>query len=65
MLKSNRMNGISEVVTASKSVVEHLFNDHIYCDEKWCQPKKEMNEKKKEEGSQSFYRSKKKDKKLY
>ena len=65
MLKSNRMNGISEIVTASKSVVEHLFNDHIYCDEKWCQPKKEMNEKKKEEGSQSFYRSKKKDKKLY
>ena len=35
MLKSNRMNGISEIVTASKSVVEHLFNDHIYCDEKF------------------------------
>ena len=54
MINSNRMNEISEIVTASKAVVEHLFNDHIYCDENRCQPKKKMNEKKKEEDSQSF-----------
>ena len=65
MIKSNRMNEISEIVSASKAVVEHLFNKHMYCDEKWCRPKKHMNEQKKEEGSQSFYRCKKKYKKLY
>ena len=36
----------------------------MYCDEKWYRPKKEMNLKEKEEGSQSLYRCKKKDKKL-
>ena len=51
VIKSNRMNELSEILTASKNVVEHLFNDHIYCDEKWCRPKKEKNEKKKEDGS--------------
>ena len=59
------MNENSEIVTATKAVVEHFFNDNMYCDEKWFRLKKEMNEKKKEEGSQSFYRCKKKDKKLY
>ena len=39
MIKSNRMNEISEIVTASKAVVEHLFNKHMHCDEKWCRPK--------------------------
>ena len=59
MIKSNRMNELSQIVTASKAVVEHLFNEHMYCDEKWCRPKKQRNEQKKEEGSQSFYRCKK------
>ena len=65
MIKSNRMNEISEIVTAPKAVVEHLFNDHLYYGEKWCRPKKERNKKEKEEGSQSSYRCKRKDKKLY
>ena len=65
MIKFNHMNEISEIVTASKSVVEHLFNEHMYCDEKWSKPKKETNSKEKEEDSQSFYRCKQKDKKLY
>ena len=30
MMKSNRLNEISETVTASKAVVEHLFNGHMY-----------------------------------
>ena len=64
-IKSNRMNEISEIVTASKVAVEHFFNGHMYCDEKLCRPKKEMHLKEKEECSQSFYRCKKKDKKLY
>ena len=33
------MKGISETVQASKVVVEHLFDNHEYCDEKWCRPK--------------------------
>ena len=65
MIRSNRMKEISGIVTASKVVVEHLFNEHMYCDEKWCRPKKYMYFKEKEEGNQSFYRYKKKDKKLY
>ena len=65
MIKSNPMNELSEIVTVSKAVVENLFNDHIHCDEKGYRPKKERNEKKKEEDSQSFYRCKRKDKKLY
>ena len=65
MIKANRMNEISKIVSASKAVVEHLFNEHMYCDVKWCKPKQQMGKEKKEEGSQSFYRCKKKDKKLY
>ena len=30
MIKSNRLNEISETVTASKAVVEDLFNGHMY-----------------------------------
>ena len=64
IIKSNRMDEISESVTVSKAVVEHLFNGHMYCDEKWFQPKKEINLQEKEEGSQSFYRCKKEHKNL-
>ena len=46
-------------------MVEHLFNHHEYCDEKWCQPKLNARLKRKEEGSQSHYRCKEKDKELY
>ena len=56
MIKSNSMNEILGIVTASKALVENLFNEYMYCDEKWCRPKKEMNLKEKEEGVQSFYR---------
>ena len=47
MIKSNCMNEISEIVTASKEVVEYLFNEHMYCDEKLCRHKKYMNLKRK------------------
>ena len=60
MIKANRMNEISKIVSSSKAVVEHLFNEHMYCDVKWCKPKQQMGKEKKEEGSQSFYRCKKK-----
>ena len=47
------MESISEIVRASKAVVEHLFENHEYCDEKWCRPKLNMRLKNKEEGGQS------------
>ena len=65
MIKTNRMNEISEIVQASKEIVENLFNEHQFCDICWCRPKQQMQRKKKEEGSQSSYRCKIKDKKLH
>ena len=50
---------------ASNTVVEHLFDNHEYYDEWWCKPKRKQNGKEEEELSQSFYRSKIKDAKLY
>jgi len=38
MIKTNRTKSIPEIVRASKAVVEHLFGNHEFCDEKWCQP---------------------------
>ena len=51
MIKTNRMKSISEIVRASKAMVEHLFGNHEYCDEKWCRPKLNTRLKNKEEGS--------------
>ena len=47
----------------SKAVVEHLFENHEFCNVKWCKPLKRF----KEGGdlSQSYYRSKINDAKLY
>ena len=38
MIKTNRMKNISETMLASNAVVEHLFDNHEYCDERWCKP---------------------------
>ena len=35
MIKTNRNKSISEIVGASKAVIEHLFGNHKFCDEKW------------------------------
>lgn len=40
ILKTNRMKTIAEIKVASKAVIEHLFNNHDYCDFRWCRPKK-------------------------
>ena len=39
MIKTNRNKRISEIVRSSKTVVEHLFGNHEFCDEKWCRLK--------------------------
>ena len=50
MIKNNRMKIIGEIKFVSKVVIEHLFNNHEYCDSRWCRPKKllETNSKNKE-----------------
>ena len=68
MIKENRSKQISEIVFASKAVVEHLFNCHDFCNSNWCQPKKQFEGTDQESGkelSTSFYRNKKYDAKLY
>ena len=65
MLKRNRNRSISEKSKTSKAVIEHLFDYHDFCNIDWCRPLKNMKEGKKDEGSQSFYRHKVNDKKLY
>ena len=40
MIKNNRMKKISEIMLASNTVIEHLFDNHKYCDERWCEPKR-------------------------
>ena len=68
MIKENRSKKISEIVFASKAVVEHLFNCHDYCNSNWCRPKKQLEGTDKEKGkelSTSFYRNKYNDAKLY
>jgi len=36
MLKNNCNKTIDEIKVASKAVIEHLFNNHEYCDSRWC-----------------------------
>ena len=36
MIKANLKSTISQIMTASKVVAEHLFDNHEFCDEKWC-----------------------------
>ena len=38
MIKYYRKYPIETVRKAAKAVVEHLFNDHRFCDIKWCKP---------------------------
>ena len=38
MIKFYRDHPIEEVRRAAKSILEHLFDDHTYCDVKWCKP---------------------------
>ena len=52
-------------MTASKAVVEHLFDNHEFCDVKWCKPLKLLKEGGGKDLSQSYYRSKVNDTKLY
>ena len=42
---------IEEIKVASKAVIEYLFNNHEYCNSRWCRPKKllETNRKNKKE----------------
>ena len=57
MIKINRNSGISQIMTASKAVVEHVFDNHEFCDKKWCKPLNQQIEGR-EELSQSYYRNK-------
>ena len=81
MIKNNCNKTIDEIKVASKAVIEHLFNNHEYCDSRWCRPKKLLEKNKKNEVSESneerlknieiqrtkvsYYRSKTKDSTLY
>ena len=46
MIRDNCDKGLEELKRAAESVIEHLFNNHEFCDEKWCKPKRIMNKKK-------------------
>ena len=65
MIKFNRNSSISQIMTVSKVVVEHLFDNHEFCNKKWCKPLKQNQEEKEKELSQSYYRSTINDAKLY
>ena len=58
MIKTNRKLIISQIITASKAVVEHIFDNHEFSDKKWCKPLKQKQEGKEKELSQLYYRSK-------
>ena len=36
MLKTNRKKSIEEICKAVEALIEHLFNNHEFCDQKWC-----------------------------
>ena len=38
MLKQARFGTIQEIIEKCKCVIEHLFNNHQFCDERWCVP---------------------------
>ena len=41
MIKSNRSKIVFESMGASMVVVEHFFDNHEFCDERWCKPLKQ------------------------
>ena len=43
-IKTNRNSSISQIMTASKAVAEHLFDNHEFCDVKWCKPLEQLKE---------------------
>ena len=65
MIKTNRKSSIFQIMTASKAVVEYLFHNHEFCDKKGCKSFKQKQKGKGKELSQSYYRSKINDAKLY
>jgi hypothetical protein len=58
-MKQNRGKHIDELVKNLQCVVEHLFDNHEFCDEKWCPKKQGKNMEK------GRYRCKEKNAKLY
>lgn len=54
MLKKNCDKSIKEISEAAKAVLEHLFDNHQYCDERWCHAKRRQmqtkNSSEREEG---------------
>ena len=42
MIKIQRGSDLETVKTAAKAVLEHLFDNHEYCDVKWCKLKENM-----------------------
>ena len=38
MIKQTRTGTIEEMREKCMAVIEHLFDNHIYCDPKWCKP---------------------------
>ena len=47
MLKTNRDRTIPEIKIASLAVIEHLFDNHQYCNSRWYRPKRILDVKKK------------------
>ena len=47
MIKTNRDHTISEIKISSFAVIEHVFDSHVYCNSRWCRPKRilELREK--------------------
>ena len=42
MMREHRGSDLQTVKKAAKAVLEHLFDNHDYCDVKWCKPKQWM-----------------------
>ena len=45
MLKTNCHKTLEEICEAAKAVLEHLFDNHHYCDESWCHAKRMQNQR--------------------
>ena len=65
MIKTNRKSSTSQIMIASKAVVEHLFDNYEFCDKKWYKSLNQKPEGKGKELSQSYYCSKINDAKLH
>ena len=54
MIKYYRSYPLEVVRKAAKSVLEHLFDNHEYCDVKWCKPLREQLKQKQNEDAPSI-----------